>query len=159
MSQFKKILVPIDFSAQSEEAMRTAAELARCYGASLTVVTVYEPLAWQVPEGAWAMTPEQERRLFAAYETKLAEAEKMLRDLGLGDIETRLLQGAIALEIVEHARARGCDLIVMGTHGRKGVSRALLGSVAERVLRTAPCAVLVVRAAAAADAAASAAAH
>ena len=145
MSPFRKILVPLDFSSQSEAALRTAADLAQRYSASLTIVTVYEPLAWQVPEGTWAMTPEQERRLIAAYETRLAEAEKLLHDLGVNCVETKLLEGAIALEIVEHARAQGCDLIVMSTHGRKGVSHFLLGSVAERVLRTAPCAVLVVR--------------
>jgi universal stress protein A len=148
MSHFKSILVPLDFSPNSEEAMRTAVELARRYSASLTVVAVYEPLSWQVPEGTWAMTPEQERRLLAAYETRLGEAEKEVRDLGLSDVKTKLLQGAIAPEILEHARAQGCDLIVMGTHGRKGVSRFLLGSIAEHVLRTAPCAVLVVRGAA-----------
>jgi nucleotide-binding universal stress UspA family protein len=148
MSHFKNILVPLDFSHNSEEAMRTAVELAKRYSASLTVVTVYEPLSWQVPEGTWAMTPEQERRLLAAYETRLAEAEKQVRDLGLNDVQTKLLEGAIAPEILEYARAQGCDLIVMGTHGRKGVSHFMLGSVAERVLRRAPCAVLVVRGAA-----------
>jgi nucleotide-binding universal stress UspA family protein len=157
MSNFNNILVPLDFSAQSEEALRTGVELARRYAAALTVVTVYEPLAWQVPEGTWSMTPEQERRLLAAYDTKLAEAEKEVRDLGISSVQTKLLQGAIAPEIVEHARANGCDLIVMGTHGRRGVSRALLGSVAERVLRSAPCAVLVVRLAAPAEAAVAAA--
>lgn len=145
MSNFQKILVPIDFSAQCVEALRTAAELASRYSASITAVTVYEPLDWQVPEGTWAMTPEQERRLFAAYETRLAEAEKLIRDLGVEKVETKLLQGSVASEIVAEARARECDLIVIGTHGRRGLSRALLGSVAERVLRTAPCAVLVVR--------------
>jgi nucleotide-binding universal stress UspA family protein len=150
MSGFCKILAALDFSPQSEQAMRTAAELAKRYSASLTVVTVYEPLAWQVPEGTWAMTPDQEGRLLAAYEAKLAEAEKQLHDLGLTSVETKLLQGAIASEIVGCASARGCDLIVMGTHGRKGISHFMLGSIAERVLRTASCAVLVVRAAAAA---------
>jgi universal stress protein A len=148
MSHFSKILVPLDFSANSEEAMRTGVELAKRYSASLTLLSVYEPLAWQVPEGSWAMTPEQERRLIGAYEARLAEAEKHVHDLGLNSVETKLLQGAIAPEIIEHARARGCDLIVMGTHGRKGVSHFLLGSIAERVLRNAPCAVLVVRGAA-----------
>lgn len=148
MSHFKKLLVPLDFSSNSEEALRTASKLARLYSASLTIVTVYEPLAWQVPEGTWAMTPDQERRLLAAYEARLAEAEKQVRDLGLNDVQTKLLQGAIAPEILEHARAQGCDLIVMGTHGRKGVSHFLLGSIAERVLRMAPCDVLVVRGAA-----------
>jgi nucleotide-binding universal stress UspA family protein len=65
--------------------------------------------------------------------------------MGAQSVAHEVLTGPAASEIVEFARARGMDLIVMGTHGRRGLSHLLMGSVAERVLRTAPCPVLTVK--------------
>ena len=69
-----------------------------------------------------------------------------MENLGVTRVDRRLLQGAAAVEIVELARSADFDLIVMGTHGRTGLKHVLMGSVAERVLRTAPCPVLTVKA-------------
>jgi nucleotide-binding universal stress UspA family protein len=147
MTRFNKILVPIDYSTHSDEALRTAVDLAKRYSAPITIVNVYEPIDRMVPEAYWVLTPEQEQRVLAAFKDRLEKTEKQLRDMGATNVESRLLEGAIALQIVSYAKDRGVDLIVMGTHGRTGVKHLLLGSVAERVLRTAPCAVLVVKAA------------
>jgi nucleotide-binding universal stress UspA family protein len=148
MANFNKILVPIDYSTHAEEAVRTAVELAKRYSASITLVNVYEPIDRLVPEAYWVITPEQERRVLAAFEERLGKSEKQVRDLGVSSVSTQLLEGEPALRIVDYARDNAFDLIVMGTHGRRGVKHLLLGSVAERVLRTASCAVLVVKAAA-----------
>lgn len=146
MTDFNKILVPIDYSTHSEEAVRTAIDLAKRFSAAITLVNVYEPIDRMVPEAYWVITPEQERRVLAAFEERLGKAEKQTRDLGASSVATQLLEGEPALRIVDYARANAFDLIVMGTHGRTGFKHLLLGSVAERVLRTAPCAVLVVKA-------------
>jgi nucleotide-binding universal stress UspA family protein len=146
MSDFHKILVPIDYSAHSEEAIRTAVDLAKRYSASVTLINVYEPIDRLMPEAYWLLTPEQEKRVLAAFEERLGKAEKQVRDLGAREVATQLLEGEPGPRIVDYARDGEFDLIVMGTHGRRGFKHLLLGSVAERVLRTAPCAVLVVRA-------------
>lgn len=146
MASFNKVLVPIDYSTHSEEAVRTAVDVAKRYSASITLVNVYEPIDRMVPEAYWVITPEQERRVLAAFEERLGKAEKQMRDLGASSVATQLLQGEPAVRIVDYARDNVFDLIVMGTHGRTGLKHLLLGSVAERVLRTASCAVLVVKA-------------
>lgn len=146
MTGFHKILVPIDFSAHSDEAMRIAVDLAKRYSAAITLVNVYQPIDLTLPEGAWIITPDQERVILAAFKERLGRAEKQLADLGAAGIESHVLQGVIAPEIVGYARENQIALIVMGTQGRTGLRHFLLGSVAEHVLRTAPCPVLVVKA-------------
>lgn len=150
MATFHKILVPVDYSMHSREAMQTAARLARSHSGHIILVNVYESLEELFPEAYWLVAPEHERKRVAELQNKLAAAAKELVAAGAGDFETQLLRGATAEQIVRCARERGCDLIVLGSHGRHGLGRVLLGSVAERVLRTAPCPVLVVKARAAA---------
>lgn len=146
MSPFRKILVPVDFSAHSEEAMRIACAMAETFGASLTLVNVFSPPIYPTPEGAYVALP-------ATYAEIVAETNKHLEELaakvkreheGLA-IDSRTLEGVAFREIVGFARKHAFDLIVMGTHGRTGLKHALLGSVAEKVVRKAPCAVLTVR--------------
>jgi nucleotide-binding universal stress UspA family protein len=155
MKPFKKILVPIDFSAHSEEAMHVAADLAQHYGGSLTLAYVHEPMQYALPEGYILYTPEQIAQMTSAFQERLTRAQEAVKALGVAQVETRLLQGIVPFEIGELARDEHMDLIVMGTHGRTGVKRALMGSVAERVLRSAPCPVLVVKGTEAAAAAAA----
>jgi universal stress protein A len=147
MNRFSKILVPIDYSAHSEEAMRNAVDVARRFSASITLVNVYEPIDRLAPEAYWVISPEQEKHLLAAFKERLIKAEQQVRDLGATTVDSQLLEGEAAQRIVSYASDNGHDLIVMGTHGRRGVKHLLLGSVAERVLRTSPCTVLVVKAA------------
>ena len=130
----KRILVPTDFSSMSLDALEFAEELARVLEATLVLVHVaHVPVA-----GSKA----GERARAAAAEN----LEKVVRELahqGLR-VEMRLREGAPDEEITSVAATERGDLIVMGTHGRTGVSHALLGSIAERVVRTAPCPVLTV---------------
>src|SRR5688572_4487155 len=145
MKPFNNILVPTDFSEHSEEALRVAADLAQHYGASISLVHVYEPVQYVMPEG-YFFSPEQILRLEAALRAQLAKAERALADASAPRVESHLLDGLAFSEIARFAKEHGSDLIVMGTHGRTGVKHVLMGSVAERVIRTAPCPVLVVKA-------------
>lgn len=146
MKPFKKILVPVDFSPHSREAIRTAADLATKYGSSLTLVHVFQPVALTLPEGYVLFSAQQLVDINDRFEALLASGKKDAQSDGAQSVETALLQGSPAPQIVEFAQRGGSDLIVMGTHGRTGIRHALMGSVAEHVLRRAPCPVLTVKA-------------
>lgn len=141
MATFTSILCPTDFSPPSQEAFRIACSLARDYGARLILLHVKprEPN----PSGVMTMTPEPPEVL-AERRSQLNAIEPAVPGIQL---ERHLVTGSEADDIVRIAADKKCDLIVMGTHGRTGLTRLLLGSVAEHVLRYAPCAVLTVRAA------------
>ncbi len=145
MKPFNKILAPLDFSAQSAGVIRVAADLSKHYQAPLTLVYVYQPFVYMLPEGALAYTATQLTDMFVEFERNLAASKHEAEAAGAYRVETRVLQGAPASEIIEFARTYRCDLIVMGTHGRTGIKHALIGSIAEKVVRTAPCPVLTVR--------------
>jgi nucleotide-binding universal stress UspA family protein len=146
--RFSRILVPTDFGAASDAALECAKELARRFNSRLHVLHVVED---PVATGVW--TPDvyigasaelRDRLLHDANErlaAVLTEAERTeFRAL------TEVRTGGAADTIGEFAREKTIDLIVMGTHGRRGLSHMFLGSVAERMVRTAPCPVLTVRA-------------
>jgi nucleotide-binding universal stress UspA family protein len=137
--KIRKILHPTDFSPLSKPAFEMACSLARDYGAELVICHVCPPAVMAAGEG---MLIER-----SAEETEQAEAE--LEAVQPADIlipvSHRLLQGGAADEIVRLARASKIDLIVMGTHGRSGFGRLLMGSVAEAVMRKAPCPVLTLK--------------
>jgi universal stress protein A len=145
MTEFKKLLVPVDFSAHSTEATRTASDLARRFDASITLVHVYDPLIYAFPDGMATAPDVNLERLFAALKTQLDATRQLALESGASRVDTRLLQGTVAGEIVELARRGEFDLIVMGTHGRTGMAHVIIGSIAERVLRLAPCPVLTVK--------------
>jgi universal stress protein A len=137
MQTLRKILVPTDFSVQSEHAFEMACSLARESGAEITVMHV-------VPLPAVIYGPPPE-----SYLSHLQEALEQIqaRDPNIS-VQHHLVEGDAARAILREAREMDCDAIVMGTHGRTGLSRLLLGSVAEEVVRKARCSVVVVRAAA-----------
>jgi universal stress protein A len=151
MKPFRKILVPVDFSEHSEQAVCVAADLARRNGGTLDIVHVYDPVAYPLPEGYVLFTSQQLTRMFAEFDQRLRALAQLAQELGAPSPTTHLRQGITASDICAFAGEGGFDLIVMGTHGRGGVSHLLLGSVAERVLRSAPCPVLTVKAPAAAE--------
>jgi universal stress protein A len=145
MRPFQKILVPTDFSSHAEEATRVAADLARRYEAPLTLIYAYEPITLTLPDSFMILTSAQLDQLSAGFEQLLATAQQNAIAAGAHKVETRLLQGFAAREIIDFASEGSFDLIVMGTHGRTGIKHFLLGSIAERVVRGAPCPVLTVR--------------
>jgi nucleotide-binding universal stress UspA family protein len=141
----KIILVPTDYSACANEAERYAIALAKTLSARLYVMH-----SWFLPvtkwEGAWALPPDLIAEFAAAARADFERAMSQLR-VALPSIEGLLVQGDPRDSIVKAASDVRADLIVMGTHGRGRVSRFLLGSVAESIVRRAPCSVLTVRAA------------
>jgi nucleotide-binding universal stress UspA family protein len=142
---FTKILCPIDFSPPSWEALRVAADLARESSASLLLAYVWEPPRWSVSSD-FQLPEDVRKELASAEETELARWKMRAQELGAQEVSTRILTGAPWDQLVLLAgNDRAIDLIVMGTHGRTGLKHVLLGSVAEKVVRHAPCAVLVVR--------------
>lgn len=137
-------LVPIDFSASAEQALDYAIGLARTLSARLTLLHVIQPVLMAGADMGVALSETSLRELEAEVQHSMAAALARVTAAGLTG-ERVVLYGVPFQEIVETANARQVDLIVMGTHGRTGLMYVLLGSVAERVVRLAPCAVLVVR--------------
>jgi len=148
---YKKILCPIDFSPYSGAALRNAASLVKLFDAELIIVNI-------ITNPALAVLPTPRRAVIMPtfevpiLETALKKAEEMVKefadehipgtscDIFVRDYE-HVYQGILA-----YAEELDIDLIVMSTHGRTGAKRLLMGSVAENVVRKAPCSVLVVRA-------------
>jgi nucleotide-binding universal stress UspA family protein len=144
---FKRIVVPVDFSASSLKALDAAVDMA-AGDTEVVVVHAVEPLFFPYPTDFYAA---------AAYDQVaiMEEVEKGARQR-LGQIAVELRRkhvrartvtrrGSANEVIVETAKKEGADLIVISTHGRTGLAHVLMGSVAEKVARHAPCAVLVVR--------------
>jgi nucleotide-binding universal stress UspA family protein len=145
MTPIRAILYPTDFSPQAACAFPLACALARDYGARLVVLHVKPPLPPGFAElGAVPPEPAMEGESLREQMGRVRPKDPAVR------MERHLGQGEPATEILALARGLGCDLIVMGTHGRTGVSRLLMGSVAEQVMRKAFCPVVTVRAPAAA---------
>ena len=138
MIAVKNVLVTIDFDQHTETVLNYARTLARMFGGRLHVLDVTENTFLR----RTAMDPHalQASAIDQVYQ-RLTDADR--RDLDA--LAVVRISDAPADEIVGYARDEGIDLIVMGTHGRKAVAHLLLGSVAERVVRTAPCPVLTVR--------------
>lgn len=144
MNPFSKILVPIDFSPHADAAIEAALDLARRYEATVTLVSVFEPIALAFPEGS-GVYASLSLADFMLDSEKALETKRSATQAASGrTIHAVLRTGHPPHEIVDLARSGGFDLIVMGTHGRTGLSHMLIGSVAERVVRTAQCAVLTV---------------
>ena len=146
MSMFQKILVPVDFSPYASYALRTAAELARRFNGSLTILHVHDALPLAFPDDLQPISKEQQAQLRARIDKELAALSVRAGTAGASGVETLVAEASPAEEIAHCAERGGFGLIVIGTHGRRGFQRLLLGSVAERVVRLAPCPVLTVRA-------------
>jgi nucleotide-binding universal stress UspA family protein len=145
MKPIKKILVPLDFSPVSMHALEFATDLAKRYEAALDLVYAYQPIAYALPEGYVLITPDQLTEILAEFEKRLADAKRSVLAAGIAQVDSEVIDGYPISVILQRQEQRGHDLIVMGTHGRSGIKRLVLGSVAENVLRSAKCPVLLVR--------------
>jgi nucleotide-binding universal stress UspA family protein len=146
MIDLHRILVPTDFSMSSENALRYGMAFAERFGAELHLLHVVQDLTWFVPEAilvAPAAMPPLEQFVTAA-QTAL---ERVIKGLNLPGIKVQpvVREGTPYDAIVRYAKETDVDLIVMGTHGHTGLAHVFLGSVAEKVVRRAPCPVLTVR--------------
>ena len=148
MPQIKRVLVPVDFSEYSREALRYAAFMAETLGASLTALHMHwDPPSYVGVEVLMTPIPNRDQTL---QEFARTGAEKQLEemvtslDVPWADKVERIIEaGDAAQGILRHAE--GFDMIIMGTHGRSGLDHWLMGSVAEKVVRRAPCPVLTIR--------------
>jgi nucleotide-binding universal stress UspA family protein len=142
MAGFKHVLVPTDFGEASNEALNLALGLAAAFESKVTLlhVTLFQPYYYLAyAEGvAW---PAGELEIRAKMELDAAVGNAKQR---WAKIEAALVGGEPWTEILNAAKERGADLIVMGTHGRRGLSRVFLGSVAEKVVRLSPVPVMTV---------------
>jgi nucleotide-binding universal stress UspA family protein len=144
MADPKRILVPTDFTETSDRALIWALDLAARLGASVTVLHAYEIPVIGFPDGAIIATPEIASRIADASRTALdAVLEK--HHSGPVPVDAVLREGVAWEAINAVADEVDADFIVIGTHGRRGLSRALLGSVAENVVRTAHRPVVTIR--------------
>lgn len=141
MLAIRTILHPTDFSERSSYAFELAHALARDYNARLIVMHVSEPPT------VLSTDPTAAPFSRAEYQEALEEKLRWLKGPADGvNIEPRLKEGRPATEILDTIAGCQCDLVIMGTHGRTGMGRLLMGSVAEEVLRKATCPVLIVKA-------------
>jgi len=146
----RRILVPIDFSSGSLRALDYACELGRGLGVELLLLYVFEPFDFAGYSESF-LPPPQLTQVIGEHHAKARERlNRLAAETAARGPRTRamLLDGFPAQKIVEVVRAEGIDLVVMGTLGRTGMPHLLLGSVAEKVVRLAPCPVLTVRSAA-----------
>ena len=142
---YRRILVPVDFSAASLQALASARELAKTTGASLHLFHSVDDVSWRyLGYPLEALAQIQEAVTDSANE-QLRELAIQVQREGLTVESSLVVSTRPATAIVTFARENTIDLIVMGTHGRGAMLRMMLGSVAEHVMRTAPCPVMVVR--------------
>jgi len=143
----KKILCPTDFSENSEHALKYALTLATLSQAERRLFHVVEPITY--PQSTELFEPvldevELMMKMEAAFQTQLEDQVSALKD-EYSKITGKIVTGNTFLAIIQAARDESVDIIVMGTHGRTGLAHVLIGSVAEKVVREAPCPVLTVK--------------
>ena len=142
----KNIMCPIDFSENAEHALLYAATLAKSYKANLHLVHVVQPRMTSVTGDPYIpeFSAEFMDEISAASKQRLEDIAAPLR-ADMPQVVVQICAGTPFVEIIEAARTQDIDLIVMGTHGRTGLVHMMIGSVAEKVVRKAPCPVLTVK--------------
>jgi nucleotide-binding universal stress UspA family protein len=143
-AEWKKICCAIDFSDASRAAMEVAGSLARRFGAELVLLHAYPIPGYTFPDGSIVASPKMMQDLADQAERHLQEWRADAERFGAARVTTAKAIGEPAAEIVAFGKEQGVDLLVVGTHGRTGLEHALMGSIAERVVRRAGCPVLTV---------------
>ncbi len=141
MQDIKKIMVPVDFFQHTEDLTAFAIDIAKKLGAQITFVHVVEKVATysEAYPASFMEVDEELRGLAQKKMTALLEQNQAT----CPGCEGRVLRGDVADSLVEHVENQKMDLVIMGTHGAKGIEKILLGSVAERVLKRASCPILI----------------
>ncbi|HVK76884.1 MAG TPA: universal stress protein [Kofleriaceae bacterium] len=140
----ERLLLATDFSVQARKALGYAAELSGRLRAPLLVLSCFQLPVYPLPEGMISPSGETLGHMLDRVTDDLAAEAKIARGLGAYELSTLVVEGIPAEEIVRAAREKDIDLIVVGSHGRRPLARAILGSTADKVMRTAPCPVMVV---------------
>ncbi len=144
MIEIKKILVPTDLSEHASHALDYATELASTYGATIYLFHVVDIHWGGLGNSAFFPGPTGDYlpRLMETAETELYEMKEKIDRV---EVEISVVTGAPHVEVVRFAKKENMDLIALATHGRTGLSHALIGSVAEKVVQMAPCPVLTIK--------------
>ena len=142
--KIKRILCPVDFSEPSDQALKYAASLAKTFDAKLLLFHAFEHLQGYEQYLIVTITPQEikekmEKEALNQLKTLARKIESSI------EVEAKVREGKAFVEIISMAREEDVDLIVMACHGRTGLPHLLIGSVAEKVTRKAPCPVLVVK--------------
>jgi len=137
---YEDILVPVDGSEASMDAVTHAASLAEVHDARIHVIYVVQPQAGVESAGVDVVGALED-----VGKRAIEDAEALAREAGIESVETAILEGTPHRQIMEYAEDNGIDLVVMGTHGRTGLGRLLLGSVTEKIVRVSSVPVLTVR--------------
>ncbi|MEM7448697.1 MAG: universal stress protein [Myxococcota bacterium] len=145
MRPLKTILCPIDFSSGAESAIQAAVQLAGQTNAEVQLLHVYQLPTVALPDGAIIATPDWTAQIMGHAQSALDSLSSRLKERYGRPFANRLRDGVPHLEICRYAEEIDAQLIVIGTHGRTGLSHLLLGSVAERVVRVSKVPVLTVR--------------
>jgi nucleotide-binding universal stress UspA family protein len=142
---YKRILIPVDGSEVSNHALAEGLDLAKALGSDVTVLYVVDTAVASIPDAESGIS-----NIELIIQTFREQGEKLLETLKAGarekglNVDAIMVEGDVHDEIISTAAEKKTELIVMGTHGRRGVGRLLLGSVAESVTRRARCAVLLI---------------
>ena len=149
MQEIKTIVTPVDFSDNAEKIARSAAYIAGKFGAQLHLVFVVQNFedysGFFVPP---VNLPNLEKELLESAQQRMEEFiganREAIAAAGVSDLKSKVLTGDVTDEILQYVRNCGCNLIVMGTHGYKGLERVMFGSVADKIVKTACCPVLTI---------------
>ena len=149
MQEITRVLTPVDFSENADKIVRAAAYVAGRFGARLYLVFVVQNFedysGFFVPP---VNLPNLEEELFESAQKRmddfLAQHRSMIEEAGVSEVEAKVLTGDVGEEILGFAAEKGCNLIVMGTHGYKGLERIMFGSVADQVVKNSCCPVLTI---------------
>ena len=136
----KKVLVPVDFSENSKKILEAAGYFSGKCQAKLHVVFVVQSF----DDYSGFFVPHMPVAKFEEEMVQAAEEKMEIFLTGQKSVEAKVLVGDVAEEIIRHAEETGMDLVVMGTHGYKGLEKVMFGSVAEKVVRSSPCPVLTI---------------
>jgi nucleotide-binding universal stress UspA family protein len=144
---FKHILLPTDGSQGVTKAINVAVGMALEFQAGIQILTVIEPPSMTLAYSGIGGLAEREilDRLLEEAKQIVEKTKRRIQDAGLEDVEGRVEEGHPAETILQYAQTHKSDLIVMGTHGRRGLNRMILGSVAEEIVRRSPVPVMTVR--------------
>lgn len=141
---FKKIVCPVDFSQFTDEIVNYALSIAKKFEAEVHLLHVIPTLNYFTPYESF-LTPENLIAMERNIENEIEkDFQKIIEKVDM-PVKKVIKTGVTFVEIIDYVKAENIDLVVMGTHGRSGIEHILMGSVAEKVVRKAPCPVLTVR--------------
>jgi nucleotide-binding universal stress UspA family protein len=143
MSIVKNVCLATDLSEHSLAALEVAIDVSLARHAGLTLLYVHETPLFELPAGYVQNLPSELDRTYDELNRRLAQLERKARSSGVTRVEKRIAQGLIVEEIVR--LSSDFDYLVLGTHGRTGLERLVMGSVAQKVMERAPCAVILAR--------------